>query len=39
MIKESNFDFNSAEIGGLFYISGNIDVTLINSYFYNSTAT
>ena len=39
IIKESNFSFNSAGIGGLLYMSGNIDLTLINSAFYISTAT
>ena len=39
MIKESNFNFNSAEIGGLLFIGGDIDVSLINSTFFNNTAS
>ena len=39
LIKESNFSFNSAGTGGLLYMNGNIDITLNNNTFFNSTAT
>ena len=38
MIKDSTFSFNSAGIGGLLYMIGNIDITLNNNNFINSTA-